>query len=246
MSLPSLISVAHSGGQGKTTFAQLLYLFTKQQKLAYQAVSADFLDRSARSKFGKLYPDQVLEIGIGADIKAARLQNDAGAAVRYWDSMGKLLIKGGNVIDLGANVIPGLIDWATDRRFPQLMDQLNVPPVEFFCVARDGRHAIEDISSVVEKLTEPRLFRNTRFYIVKNEAGGSFKDNMLERKLHEAFPLENFYFLTMPACHSEIWNLMEGRGISIETALTFNEERAMAELGCDIWSASSGLGDLRA
>jgi hypothetical protein len=245
MSLPSLLSVAHSGGQGKTTFAQLLYIFTRQQNLQFQPVSADFLDRNCASKFGKLYPDQVLEIGIDAQINAARLQNDPGAAVRYWDAMGELLIKGGNVVDLGANVIAGLIDWAADRRFHHLIDRMNVPAVEFFCVAREGKHAFDDISSVVQKLTEPRLFRNTRFYIVKNEAGGSFRDNSLERKLQDLFPLENFVFIQMPACQSEIWQKMEARGVSIETALAYSEERAMSELGCDIWSASSGIAELR-
>lgn len=245
MSMPSLLSVAHSGGQGKTTFAQLLYIFTRRQNLQFQAVSADFLDRNNASKLGKLYPDQVLEVGIGAQITAARLQNDTGAAVRYWDAMGELLIKGGNVVDLGANIISGLIDWAADRRFHHLIDRMDVPAVEFFCVAREGKHAFDDIASVVQRLTEPRLFRNTRFYIVKNEAGGTFKDNSLERMLQEMFPLENFVFIQMPACQSEIWPYMETRGVSIETALAYSEERAMTELGCDIWNASSGLGELR-
>ena len=40
----TLVSVAHTGGQGKTTVAQLLYLAAKRFGQNYTIVAADFLD----------------------------------------------------------------------------------------------------------------------------------------------------------------------------------------------------------
>lgn len=245
MSHPTLFSVAHAGGQGKTTFAQILYLFTKRNGLDYSLAAADFMDATHRSKFGKLYPNHVTELGIGAQINAARIENDPNAAVRYWDRVGEILLRGSTIVDLGANVITGLVDWATDRRFAQVMDRMKIPPVEFFIVARAERHGTDHVCSLVRSLTEKKIFGYPRIVIVKNEVGGSFTDTLLEDTLAQQFPDEIFTYVRMSNCTSEIWPALERHGVSIETALAFDEEQAMKELGLDIWSASSGLYELQ-
>ena len=45
MKTSTVVSVAHAGGQGKTTVAQMLYLAAKKAGLGYKMVSADFVDQ---------------------------------------------------------------------------------------------------------------------------------------------------------------------------------------------------------
>ena len=130
----TMVSVAHAGGQGKSTLAQLLYLASKRLGLNHGLVCADFLDDSGHSKLGKMYPDAVKEFGVGANLTAARTENNPNAAVRYWDKLGEVFMQGGHVVDMGANVIPQIMDWAEDRHLKKLMDKREAPKVDFFCI----------------------------------------------------------------------------------------------------------------
>ena len=246
MKISTLVSVAHAGGQGKTTVAQMLYLAAKKAGFAYKMVSADFVDQTGRSKLGKLYPDKVEEFGVGAQLNAARTQNNANAAVRYWDRIGHVFLEGGHVIDVGANVIPSLIDWALDRHLSALLEKQGAPKIEFFCVCKAERHAVDDMAKLIARLSSQRPFRNNRFFIVKNEVGGSFDSLEIEKKLTQAFPNENIVYLDMPKCQSEIWQAMEAKGTSIEQVLDMDEDQAVAALDVDIWTASAGLAEMRA
>lgn len=245
MKTSTVVSVAHAGGQGKTTVAQMLYLAAKKAGLGYKMVSADFVDQSGRSKLGKLYPEKVEEFGVGAQLTAARTLNNANAAVRYWDRIGHVFLEGGHVIDVGANVIPSLIDWALDRHLATLLEKHSAPKIEFFCVCKAERHAVDDMAKLISQLSQQRPFRTNRFFIVKNEVGGSFASLEIEKKLSQAFPNENIVYLEMPKCQSEIWQAMEAKGVSIEETLGMDEDQAVATLDVDIWTASAGLAELR-
>ena len=83
--LGNLISVAHAGGQGKTTLAQLLYIWGKQAGGHFRLAAADFLDESGRSKIGS--PNKVLEFGTGANLTAVRSENNMNASVRSGTSL---------------------------------------------------------------------------------------------------------------------------------------------------------------
>ena len=245
MKLSNIVSVAHAGGQGKTTVAQLLYLAAKKAGLGYKLVAADFLDQSGRSKLGKLYPDKVEEFGVGAQLTAARASNNANAAVRYWDKIGHVFLEGGYVIDVGANVIPSLIDWALDRHLASLLEKQSAPRIEFFCVCKAERHAVDDMTKLIGQLSAQRPFRSNRYFIIKNEVGGSFASMDIEKRLSQAFPNENIVYIDMPKCQSEVWQAIEAHGVSLEDALAMDEDQAVAALDVDIWTASAGMSELR-
>ncbi len=124
-SLNTLISVAHAGGQGKTTVAQLLYIAAQRVGANYKIAAADNMDENGKSKIGKLYGDKVEEYGTGALLTAARTENNPNASLRYWDKFGHVLLSGGYVVDLGANVISRLLEWAEDRRVESLLERRN-------------------------------------------------------------------------------------------------------------------------
>ncbi len=75
-SLNTLISVAHAGGHGKTTVAQLLYIAAQRVGANYKIAAADNMDESGKSKIGKLYGEKVEEYGTGALLTAARTENN--------------------------------------------------------------------------------------------------------------------------------------------------------------------------
>ncbi|GGH32715.1 hypothetical protein GCM10007036_44820 [Alsobacter metallidurans] len=242
---PTLISVAHAGGQGKTTTAQLLYLASKKLGQSYGLYAADFTDESGRSKLGKLYPDRVTEFGVGASLTAARTENNANAALRYWDKVGPLFLEGGAIVDLGANVIQSVVAWGADRNLAGLMEKKHAPKVDLFCVCKAQKHAFDDIANLIETVVAKKPFRLNRIFIVKNEVGGSFEGAGFEAGLKSKFPDRDLIFVTLPACQAEIWPAIERNGVSLEAVLEADEDQLMDMLDVDLWTASSGLAEVR-
>jgi hypothetical protein len=243
--LGNLISVAHAGGQGKTTLAQLLYVWGKQAGGKYKLAAADFLDDEGRSKIGKLYPGQVLEFGTGANLTAVRAENNPNASVRYWDELGNLFLTGGYVLDVGANIVQSVLEWAEDRRLPTVLSRKGAPKYDVFCVCKSEKHATDDIQRLVRLIAQGHALRPRNIYVVLNEAAGGFNGMNLEEKLktdNRDLPLT---FVKLPRCQSEIWHGMERNGLSIERALEMSEDEISQALGVDIWTASAGHAELK-
>lgn len=243
----TLISVSHAGGQGKTTLAQLLYIWANANKTAnqYKLASADYRDDSGRSKIGKLYPGKVEEFGTGAELSAVRSENNPNAPLRYWDKFGNVFLSGGYVVDIGANVIQGILEWAQDRRLITILTRKNAPKIEVFCVCKAEKHAADGIHKLVRLFLEGQAIRPHDIHIVLNEAAGPFGDMKLEESLRAEHPDARFNMIELPKCQSEIWTPMERSGISIERALEMSEDEICEAMDVDIWTASAGLAELQ-
>lgn len=239
----TLVSVAHAGGQGKTTVAQLLRIAGVRAYEDYKFVAADFQDELGRSKLGRLYQDRVEEFGVGAPIVAARVENNINAGVRYWDRLGHVFLRGGYIVDVGANVFKSLVDWAHDRNVAHLMERSSAPKVDFFCITRAESHAMDDAVALVSKLVKDRPFDIGRVFVVQNEVGGPFEPNRLTSKLGRIQGLR-VEEITLPRCNSEIWPAMEAKGVSLEEAAAFDVDQTASRLDVDIWTASGGLNEL--
>jgi hypothetical protein len=244
--LGNLISVAHAGGQGKTTLAQLLYIWGKQAGGQFRLAAADFLDDSGRSKIGKLYPGKVLEFGTGANLMAVRSENNMNASVRYWDELGNLFLTGGYILDVGANVVKSVFEWAEDRRLSTVLARRGAPKFDIFCVCKAEKHATEDIQRLVQLIAQGSALRPRHVYVVLNEAAGNFGAMGLQEKLAAGNKELNLVFVRLPRCQSEIWNAMERFGVSIERALDMSEDEISQVLDVDIWTASAGAAELKA
>jgi hypothetical protein len=244
-SLPTLMSVANSGGQGKTTVAQLLNIAAKKRGSHYRLYAADFQNESGTSKLGKLYPDQVRELGAGAALTAARNQNNANAPLRYWDALGPILLEGHAIVDVGANVISQIIQWGVDRHVAALMERRRSPRIDIVCVCRAQSVAYDDVRSLIGGIVSQKPFRFGKIIIARNEFGGPFQPSF-ERDMINAFPDVPLTFLTIPACQAEIWPSVERVGVSLESIVSKDEDELIDLLDVDLWTAASGLAEVRA
>ncbi len=155
-----------------------------------------------------------------------------------------MLLSGGYVVDLGANVISRLLEWAEDRRVESLLERRNAPNIDVFIVCRAEKHALDDLQSLVRTIASGKAVKAFRIFVVLNEASGSFKGTDTEQELRRAFPDRELTFITLPKCQSEIWSAMERQGISLERVLEMDEDEVCATLDVDLWTASAGLAEL--
>ncbi len=238
MSTESYMCVSFAGGQGKTTMSQVLYTLLKRQGKDISLVSADFVDHTGKSKLGKFFPDLTMEFGIGADLTEARKTNNPNAALRYWDKFGYVLMKGGAIIDIGANVFPSMLTWAKDRHIYKLMEEKQSPPINLLVVTKAESHSVENAKMLIRSVVGQRLFRFKRIVIVRNEASGSFEGIKFDDL--NALPGANISFLDIPRCYSEIWETLEKRMVPLMTVLDKEEDKLLSLLDVDLFTAASG------
>jgi len=243
--LGNMISVAHAGGQGKTTLAQLLFIWGSQAGGQFKLAAADFLDESGRSKIGKLYPGKVLEFGTGANLTAVRSENNMNASVRYWDELGNLFLTGGYILDVGANIVKSVFEWAEDRRLSTVLARKGAPKFDIFCICKAEKHATDDIQRLVRLIGQGHALRPRNIFVVLNEAAGNFGAMKLQEKLTSDNKDLSLIFARLPRCQSEIWAPMERYGVSVERALAMSEDEISQALDVDIWTASAGLAELK-
>lgn len=241
----SFICAAHTGGQGKTTISQAIYRALRQRGERYKLVSADFCDDQGRSKLGKFQPGLVTELGIGATLTSAKQENDPNAALKYWDRFGEVLLDGGAVIDVGANVIAMLKQWAQHRKAYRILSAKNVSLIEIVLVCKAEKHAVQDIAELVKSISDEKFVPFSGITVVQNEVGGNFDKIDVRRAVVELAPRVHVRYLTLPRCTSELWQRLEQTYTSVEKALSMREDEIAAHLDIDVWSASAGLADLK-
>ncbi len=247
----TLICVSHAGGQGKTTLAQLLYIWGNNSKTPsqFKLASADFLDldKDGRrsSKIGKLFPGKVEEFGTGAELSAVRTENNMNASLRYWDKLGNIFLIGGYVVDLGANVIKPISEWAKDRKLGAILSRKGAPKIDVFCICKAEKHATDDVEGLVKMFVEESALPPQNIYIVLNEAAGPFGGMKLDETLSAKHPDAKLTFIKLPRCQSEIWAPMEQFGVSIDRVLAMTEDEICETLEVDVWTASAGLEELK-
>jgi len=243
--MKTYICAAHAGGQGKTTVAQLLFRNILRKSSKYTLVSADFVDESGHSKIGKFFPDQVEELGTGARLVAAKLENDPNAALRYWDKFGTILMRGNAVVDVGANVISLLKQWAHHRSAYRVLQMSNAPASEILLVCKAEKHAVQDVAELVSTIADNTFIPYEHITVVLNEVGGSFGRIDVKAAVKEVAPEAAVRFITLPRCTSELWSPLEQTYTPIDKVLEMSDREVSEAFGIDIWTATAGLADLK-
>lgn len=242
--MKTYICAAYAGGQGKTTLAQMVFSALRKRDLAYKLVAADFTDGTGHSKIGKFFPTKVLELGIGSALGAGKTENDANAPLRYWDRFGGLLLTGGAVLDMGANVVPQLVQWAHHRRVSYIMQQRNSPEIDLLVITKPETHAIENVATLIEDVVVGGALPVASVIVVQNEVGGSF-DGLNLSRIEKAAAGRSLSFVKIPRCYSELWPQLERTFTPVEEALASTENELAEKFGIEIWAAYAGLMDLK-
>jgi len=242
--MKTFICAAYAGGQGKTTLAQMVFSTLRKRDLKYKLVAADFTDGTGHSKIGKFFPTKVMELGIGSSLASSKTENDANAPLRYWDRFGGLLLTGGAVLDLGANVVPQLVQWAHHRRVAYIMQQRASPEIDLLIITKPETHSIENVSTLIEDVVVGGALPVASIAVVLNEVGGTF-DGLDLSRIEKAGAGRNLRFIGLPRCTSELWPHLERTFTPVEEALACTETELAEKFGIEIWSAYAGLMDLR-
>ncbi|MDI1290796.1 MAG: hypothetical protein PSX37_12710 [bacterium] len=242
---PTCIICNRTGGQGKTLICHLTHLGYREAGINLRLAAADTVG-SAASKLGKFFPGQVKELGIGLSLEEIRA--DGPAAVTYWDQLGKMLLAGGAIIDLGANIAPTVWDWARTRDAGRILRQRNAPPIVLVVPVRPQAQALEDAVALLNRSIElsDALPIASRI-LVLNELGGRFDGYGTNEDVEQINLLKERHGLLvarMRACKSELWPAIERQYLPFDEILSMTPEEIESRFGLDPFAASGAQMDL--
>ncbi|MEA1650083.1 hypothetical protein UAJ10_13820 [Nitrospirillum sp. BR 11164] len=242
------ISMAKTGGQGKTLVAQMLVLQHEQKGAPVKLAAADSDTLNQRSKFGRLFAG-VKELGIGEQLTNIKTSTDPNLAIKYWDEFGRTLLEGGYVVDVGANVAADLFAWAEARNAGALLRRRNSNPIDLIVTTKAEAQAIEDARALIQySFDKNEWLPFGRRFVVLNEVAGGFapyENDQSFRRL-KSFQSQGVGLITIKRCESDIWKLLEKEFISVRDALKMTDADLEKRYGIDVWTGHSGLTDLRA
>ncbi|MBF0394141.1 MAG: hypothetical protein HQL38_15795 [Alphaproteobacteria bacterium] len=240
----TIIVSNRTGGQGKTLTASMIALGHQLGGETLGLVAVDTVNEGATSKLGKLHSD-VLEFRIGAGL--ADIKKNSAAALAHWDKLGALLLQGGVLLDLGANVVHALWEWAAARNASQVFVRRAAPPICLVVPARAQSQAIEDAVTLLRlSFDDEHILPIAERVLILNEAGGGFEKfgtNEDFKTLH-AMKKKGLKIIRMPRCTSEIWAQTERLNIGLAEAIQFAPEVIEERFGLDPFAASGALADL--
>ncbi|MGJ8603690.1 MAG: hypothetical protein ACSHXH_06140 [Marivita sp.] len=239
------IFCSHAGGQGKTTAAQTVYAALRARDENVSLAAADFIDDTGSSKLGRLFPGTVRELGTGPTVALAKDANDLSANIRYWDSLGPLLLNGGHIIDMGANVIDQVLNWGEIRQAPKLLGSRAAPPIDIFLVCKSEQRSIDDMGDLVNRFSAQTSLPVNKIFVILNEQGGAFDGLDIRTRLASAAKGVELEFIELPRCTSELWVPMEQSYRSIKEVMDMDEGDVPHALTVDFWSVLSGITDLQ-
>lgn len=242
----TVIVANKTGGQGKTLNSQMIYLGYCDGGFAPKLAAADTTSDDERSKLGKFYPGLVRELGLG--VRLSDLRRNQGAAVAYWDRLGALLLQGGFIMDIGANVVPFLFDWARSRDAGRILRQRGAPPIVLCVPMKPQAQAVEDALYVLERsVADAEFLPIASRVLVKNECGGTFDGYGLDEDFQRFEALRRSHGLRIAAmaqCHSELWPIAERNYLPLHDLLSADLEELEHTHGLDAFAASGAQADL--
>lgn len=212
MSAPAILVGNRTGGQGKTLISQLIHCGYAYSGKPIGAVSADSSEAGVSSKLGRILGN-VQELGIGANISS--VMENQHEAVRYWDELGQRLLDGNCVIDLGANILPLIIQWAQQRNAGRV---LRGAPIALVIPVTAQAQSLADAQEMLLSAYDSEL-PISEWYIVLNEYHGSFDGlkgdsgyEFITKKEHS----RTKHIVTLPKANVEVWGQIEAKNISFE------------------------------
>jgi hypothetical protein len=205
----SVLVGTRTGGQGKTLILQLLAHAAYLQNCDFNIVSVDSVDDGSSgtpstSKLGRVLTG-VHQIAIAAPL--SEVIKTGKSAITHWDGLGELLAEGNCLVDLGANVLPSVFQWAGVSEQGCLFQPMTL----IIPVTRQTQSAADAIA-VMEEATELRQhFPIQRIVVAFNDVHGKVADDpgpdFIElRKRVQAGRIVECH---IDRCDSELWAQIE-------------------------------------
>ncbi len=176
--IPTFVVANRTGGQGKTLVSQVIHFGYLLAGHKLHVGGGGFLEGGGRQvKIGQIMdnsrvcPIQVEELGIGASMD--KIKDDARSAIKYWDTIGAHLKGGATVIDLGANILPQVLEWAKQRKASRLLAKSDI--VLVVPVTAQRQSIIDALQMINEARHAESELRFQTIYVVFNGYHGSFK-----------------------------------------------------------------------
>lgn len=182
---------------------------------------------AAKSKLARfLEPDDdVEELGIGATLQSIR--SDQDAALNYWERLGEGLSEGNLLVDVGANVLPGIWEWATETNAGRILR--TAPPIWLIIPVTAQAQSLVDACDLI-RLAEAKQehLPIAKYIVVFNEHEGKFdgiRDALEYKELAKLIAAVKAGSVRMERCKSSVWQRMQAEYISLKTmrSLTYHD-----------------------
>lgn len=241
----TIIVAARTGGQGKTLVSQLIAFGLEIAAQPARIVAIDSTGDDSCSKLAK-FLDQVEDVQIAPDL--ANQKRDPRSGLSHWDQIGERLMAGGALIDVGANVIWQLLDWAELRHAAEVLRRRGAPPITLVVPTRAQAQAVEDALALLERVTGSRNgLPVAQTILVLNEASGPFNAYGSSADFQRLTALKESHGLKITrisACHSEIWPAVERHFISFKAAVALTTDELESRFGLGPFAAAGAHAEL--
>jgi hypothetical protein len=227
------------GGNGKTTIAVGVATGWEVAGVPRRLASADTTD-SGSSKLGKVFRDQVLELGTGA--KLADLKADRNLALAHFDALGRTLVEGDFILDLGANMTGPVWEWAVARQVGRILRGRKAPlPILVVPMKAELQSVQGALYFLEHSLQCDEVFPLEARILVLNEVVGDFSrygSSSDFRRLQELKSRHAVRVIRLKACNSEVWPHLERESYSFLSLAMMTPEQYETAFGMDPFAGS--------
>jgi hypothetical protein len=229
-SKPSYLVCTRTGGQGKTLVSQTIHYISKECGEPLKIMAADTAadkGNAAKSKLARfLEPDDAVEeLGIGATITSIR--SDQDAALKYWDHLGEALYAGNTLVDVGANVVPAIWDWAKETNAGRVLR--TAPPIWLVIPVTAQAQSLVDACDLIRSAEANQAHLPiAKYIVVLNEYEGKFdsiRDNTEYQNLAKLISAVKANIVRLERCKSSVWQRIQAECISLKAmrSLTYRD-----------------------
>lgn len=235
----SILVGTRTGGQGKTLISQGLANVAAAAGINFRIMSVDAVEDGATASGAKLASilEGVDQISVAPKLSAVMASGNAAA--KHFDPIGVALMRGGALIDLGANVLPLIFSWAraskAGARFQPIV--LVVPVTSQAQSASDAVAIITEAQQIKDYLPiEKIVVAYNEFHgEVATARGGAFD------AVRELTKQSDIVTTTIGRCHSEIWANIEMSSLSFSKVAAMTADEIAEKFNEEIFPAIRGL-----
>jgi hypothetical protein len=210
--------------------SQTLHYISKERGEPLKVMAADTVgDKggAAKSKLARfLEPEDVVEeLGIGATITSIR--SDQDAALEYWGRLGEALCEGNVLVDVGANVVPAIWDWAKEINAGRVLR--TAPSIWLVIPVTAQAQSLVDACDLIQLAeTKQAHLPISKYIVVFNEHEGKFdgiRDTAEYRELAKLIYAVKASTVRLERCRSSIWQRIQAECISLKAmrSLTYRD-----------------------